>query len=529
MYMDFEERERRKKRQFIKVVIAEVGMVIATVSVVIVSTLASMGFFVASDGTIEQSGLIQIHSIPTGATVDLDGSTLFPRTNLSRTLAPGKHNIRLTKNGYDEWSKDVAVYSGLLTRLYYPRLFLLGRTTARVMELGEELDFYSIANDHTNALYAEKKSTSWQFLSIKGDDVQRSVLDVSRILPEVHEIEKSGEKEFNGQVRVVEWSKDNDYVLLDVLVAEKREWILMSLKNLGESLNLTATFGLNFEKVEMIDGLANQLYALENGHLRKIKTADQSISRVLLDGLSDFASDGLEVVYVAKRGSEASDDLEQVIGVYRDGEKSGTVVSHANRDAAVKVGLSEYYGASYIVFIIDKFATVYYGTIPSYRENVNETDFSGMKSLVQGVELTDVPDSLSMSLEGEYCVAKKGQQMMVIDVDTGDIYEYRVEDGTSVGWLNEAMMYGVKDGGLMVWDFDYTNRRLLVEKVEAKQMGTKEPVAVGGIKVEKSVTTKSSSKVLQYQVMISSDSKWLYYVVQLESSKIDLVREKIRD
>ena len=152
-----------------------------------------------------------------------------------------------------------------------------------------------------------------------------------------------------------------------------------------------------------------------------------------------------------------------------------------------------------------------------------------MKSLVQGVELTDVPDSLSMSLEGEYCVAKKGQQMMVIDVDTGDIYEYRVEDGTSVGWLNEAMMYGVKDGGLMVWDFDYTNRRLLVEKVEAKQMGTKEPVAVGGIKVEKSVTTKSSSKVLQYPVMISSDSKWLYYVVQLESSKIDLVREKIRD
>ena len=81
----------------------------------------------------------------------------------------------------------------------------------------------------------------------------------------------------------------------------------------------------------------------------------------------------------------------------------------------------------------------------------------------------------------------------------------------------------------MVWDFDYTNRRLLVEKVEAKQMGTKEPVAVGGIKVEKSVTTKSSSKVLQYPVMISSDSKWLYYVVQLESSKIDLVREKIRD
>lgn len=122
--MDFEERERQKRQHMIKVVIAEAGMVFAVVAIVAVAMLASMGFFVNSDGSIEQSGLAQIHSIPTGASVELDGSTLFSRTNLSRTISAGEHNIKMTRSGYDAWENTIKVRSGVLLRLYYPRLFL---------------------------------------------------------------------------------------------------------------------------------------------------------------------------------------------------------------------------------------------------------------------------------------------------------------------------------------------------------------------------------------------------------------------
>ena len=98
-------------------------MVLAIIVVVIVATLSAMGFFVSSNGTIEQSGLIQIHSMPTGASIELDGSTIFPRTNTSRTLTPGEHTIKLSKDGYDTWKKTIKMYAGMLIRLYYPRLF----------------------------------------------------------------------------------------------------------------------------------------------------------------------------------------------------------------------------------------------------------------------------------------------------------------------------------------------------------------------------------------------------------------------
>ena len=105
--MDFEERERRERRHMIKVVIAEAGMVFAVVAIVAVATLASMGFFVSSNGSIEQSGLAQIHSIPTGASVELDGSTLFSRTNLSRTIPEGEHHLKMTRANYDSWENTI--------------------------------------------------------------------------------------------------------------------------------------------------------------------------------------------------------------------------------------------------------------------------------------------------------------------------------------------------------------------------------------------------------------------------------------
>ena len=119
--MDFEE---KRKRQAIRVIVAEIGMVLAIVAVVVVSTLAAMGFMISGNGGIEQSGLMQLHTLPTGASVKIDGNTIFARTNLSRTLSAGEHNLEIYRENYDTWQKIIKIKSGVLVRIYYPRLFL---------------------------------------------------------------------------------------------------------------------------------------------------------------------------------------------------------------------------------------------------------------------------------------------------------------------------------------------------------------------------------------------------------------------
>lgn len=513
--LDFEDRERKRRRQFIKVVIAEIGMVLAIIAVVIVATLSAMGFFVSSNGTIEQSGLIQIHSMPTGASIELDGSTIFSRTNTSRTLTPGEHTIKLSKDGYDTWEKTIKMYAGMLIRLYYPRLFLLNREAETVMKLGEALEFYSTSTDYNNILYAVTDSVEWVLVDIRNDDVRTIKLDMSSVLPGVEKV--AGKAQFQGSVDEIKWTKNSDYVLVRTTFDGKSEWILVSLKDVKQSLNLTRTFGLEFSQVELIDGTANQLFVLENQQLRKINTNDRTISRVLLSDVQSFACESTNVIYVATK-LENSDDGEKkvkVIGVYRDGERGGTTLARMDNEDVVRVSISKYYDDNYLGIFVNDEVTVYYGAIPSYREKMGETDFSGLKVLVEKTKLSLIPDRIDVSSEGEYMVARHDRQFVVIDLDMGDIYEYKSKSA-KLHWLDTSMMSAVVDGELVVWDFDNTNQRILVTSNH------------NSIKSDDSVTTFSNAELMNYVPVITMNNKWIYYTVKSGDEAV-LVREKIRD
>ena len=152
--MDFTEREQQKKRHLIRVILAEAGMVLAVILIVVVTLMITMGFFINSEGRLEQTGLVQIHSVPTGASVTIDGETIFSRTNLSRSLAAGEHHLKLSRDGYDTWERTITMYSGLLLRLYYPRLFLEHRTPETMLTFDHQFEFYSVSSERNFILYA---------------------------------------------------------------------------------------------------------------------------------------------------------------------------------------------------------------------------------------------------------------------------------------------------------------------------------------------------------------------------------------
>ncbi len=504
--MDFEERERQKRQHMIKVVIAEAGMVFAVVAIVAVAMLASMGFFVSSDGSIEQSGLAQIHSMPTGASVELDGSTLFSRTNLSRTISAGEHNIKMTRSGYDAWENTIKVRSGVLLRLYYPRLFLENRVAEKTLSLDKDLEFYLPSGDRTSIIYAKKASTEWQLVNIEGDETKVTKLDLATVLPGV----KDGS--FVGKLEEMRWSGNSDYLLLKASYDGKAEWILLNLKDVKRSLNLTQTFGLNFAQVEMIDDSANRLFVLENHHIRRINTSDGTISQVLLSDIESFASEGSNLIYVQKTMKDSK--TEQKIGTYRDGERSGVTVAEVKPEATVKVALAKYYDEDYLAYFVDDKLTVYYGAVPNYHENVDDNvELANLQVLLLDESFAAAPQTFAVSPERDYLVATRDNHYMVVSLDAGDIFEYDVES-SKVYWLDSSMMSAVIDGTLKVWDYDFTNRRELVTSRKSEDLTA--------------VTTVSEAQVLDYPAVITSNNKWLYYLVK-SSDKIILMREKIRD
>lgn len=515
--MDYEE---KKRRQIVRVVIAEIGMVVSVIAIVVVATLAAMGFFISDRGTIEQSGLIQLRSMPTGATVELDGAVLFARTNLQRSVAPGEHYIKLSRDGYDTWEKTVRMAPGVLMRLYYPRLFLLNRKSEKVLTLGEQgagsdvqlsnqLEFYLDSVDRNYVLYAMNDSAEWRMLDLRGDEVKETILDLSGILPGMvaqpdnKSRQQNGQKapvyRFEGVIEKIVWSENNEKVLVRVKVAEETSWVLVNLRNIEKSLNLTKSFGLQFDQVAMIDSAANQLYALENQQLRKINAADGSMSRVLLNRIVTFSNYENNLVYLAPVSESSAKDgvMMQEVGVYRDGEAGGTVITKVPSGVSVKVALARYYGEDYICYTEDQELNILYGNLPNYRpEGANLEE---LKELVSGYTLVATPETLMVSPDSDYVVAKNGSQFMVVDFEMGDVYEYKAETA-ELSWLDDSMMYMVKDGGIVVWDFDHSNLRNL-----------------GG------------EKVKNQSVTITENGRYMYYLVESQKGTLDLAREKIRN
>jgi hypothetical protein len=74
----------------------------------------SGGYFQPSVN-VKQTGMISAKSNPQAANVYLDGKLITSTNNSLSGIQPGKHNLRIVKNGYVEWQKDIEVFPELVT------------------------------------------------------------------------------------------------------------------------------------------------------------------------------------------------------------------------------------------------------------------------------------------------------------------------------------------------------------------------------------------------------------------------------
>ncbi len=484
------DREQRKRRQKILTILAETFMVFAVIAIVVVMTLVAMGYKFGKEGEIEQSGLMQLHTMPTGATVEIDGKTLFARSNLSESLSPGDHFIKITKDGYDSWEKTVTMEPGSLMRLYSPRLFLLERKSEKISELAD-LMFYNTSENRNYILYTKSASTKWTLLNVKNDNIETTELDVAKVFSFVKD------DKFVGEIAQIKWDSDEDKVLVKVGYEGATEWVLVNLKDVKDSVNLTKEFGLNFSKIEIANSSAGQLLALENGNLRRIDVDNRSMSRILVEKVESFTNHGADVVYVTSR----DDSGKRNIGVYKDGAKDSVVVEVLDTEDKVLVGSSAYYDDEYLIYTVGDRINIYSGEYPAYTDEMkksgdNEVPLDSENStlgLVLEYTFGFTPENLIVSRGGEYVLMKQGREIVSVDLDTNKISGYESKSD-KIKWLDDSMLYDVLDGKVVVWDFDGTNEREIVKSGASAR-----------------------------PVMISGNNKYLYYI-----SDKNLVREIIK-
>lgn len=466
-----EEIKKRRKKRTIKVAITEGLMVLAVFLMVTATTLIAIGYNVnpRNDWSVERTGLVQIQSFPTGATVNLDGENLFAWTNMSRSMTEGEHQITISKDGYDSWTKKISVTAGLYYRLAYPRLFLKERKTEEVTDFSK-IRTISFAKDGKQLLAIPEEGAVWRIWKINEDAPSATEVDLSGLLPK------------EAEIRVIGWSGNSERVL----VRAGQKWVLIDVKRPKESVDLSEKFGMEFSDVKIANDAASELFVLEGGNLRKIDIDTGEISGALIGGVESFSNLKSDVVYVAK----ANEKGEFFTGIYRKGEEGGTAIGEYRKIEGVEnqtlVGIGEYFGEYYVVETSNSQIGIYKGAkLPSFGGDVE-------MNAVKVEEIGFVPEKIEVVGGGGLFVMSGEGQKAVFDVETGNVVKITTFAGAK--WLDEFMLYQIEDGKLEVMDFDGGNKREIVENVAQKT-----------------------------EAKISKNGKWMYYL----SNENKLMRTKI--
>jgi len=464
------DRDKIKRRQSLKVIISEAIMVLAVIVTVIILAFIVSGYWLNSDFKVERQGLVQVYSIPTGANIDIDGeaSSWLQRTNTSKTLTSGKHTITLSKDGYDTWSKTIDLKEGLLYRLHYPRLFLKDRTPLEVLDTSTST-IATISPDFTDMVLINS-TTKWQLVNLENETLEPKSLNIATYFSDVSIAEDATTGLFNGKILDLNWDADGNHILFEIEGESTKEWVLIDVRNLKNSINLTKEFGADFSRIEILDNSSNTLLAVQNGNLHKIDVSGKSISAVLVEDIVDFDHYNNTVLF-----SAASNDEGYYLGVFKVGDGEVTELKTSSHPSMVAI--AKFYDEIY-------YATIHDQSVSLFKESPEFTKVSDF-------ELSFTPDRQRVGQGGEFILMYSDNHIATLDMEAIAINEWTIDNG-NYGWLANEMVYTVSEGELITYDFDGNNRRAL-----AKNVSSHFPAAI-------------------------TNDKWLYYF-----SDGSLIREQI--
>lgn len=481
-----DEQEKQERRAAIRLVVTEILMFLAVILLVGFLTLVVMGYSFnlrelgGSGEIVERTGLVQISSVPTGATITIDDdSPLLLRTNGSRTVLAGAHEISLSRDGYDSWTKTISVTEGLMYRLNYPRLFPLEHEPETVLDFNtdaattsdtpavsdavasENIVFSSVSPNKEKLLLV--RSGKFYYLDLNAPNPTLKPLAIEN-LAAVETIEE------------VSWSGNSERFLSKV----NGEFFILNL-----SSPKTSGFLSSFAKV---DGLHSLKFETESGErilaltsensLVELNLRDKKLSDPLLSGVLRFDNDGERIIFLTK-----SEDAFEARTFLLGDEQSvllGSVSSSSARLATMK-----YFQDYFFAIVEDKRLTVLSSSSWLNAETTPET--------VAELPLDFSATALKKRGKGMVFVASSAEKTAVFDLEALTLTSYSLPENS--GWVDEFLCYSVSEAGkLTVFDYDNLNLRTLVES---------------GVSANLSVT-------------ISGNNRWLYY---FKDSK--LLREKL--
>ncbi len=452
-YLDANKELRQRIILLIGYVLVAIAIVIATLILV----YQAYGFGVNKNGTVIQNGLVFFSSQPSRANIYLNG-TLRPETTNSRIILPsGIYQAKLTRSGYRDWNRSLIVNGGMVEHFDYPVLFPNTLSSHSIANYPSAPGLMTQSPDH-RWLVVQKVGSISDFDLYDSKTPLRPVI-TTLTLPSGILTKASSSESW----QVVEWSDDNQHILMEHLFDNKTEFILINTNDATQSINLNTSLNVA-PSVVSLNNKKFDSYYIYNSATEDLQTVDLNNRApvTLIAHVLAYKSYGDKtVLYVTSDGAE-----KNKVKVKINAGGSTYDIRSLPASKTYLINLTTYSGTLYVAAGSNADNRVYIYEDPAGQIS-NQPN-----SLPSPLWVLHVPNPnyLSFSNNAQFIVAENGTNFATYDIENklGYLFNESSTLGldapqTNATWMDGDRLTYISHGQLYVEDYDNNNQQKLIK------------------------------------------------------------------
>ncbi len=454
LYMHRAPSKRKKRAQLFFVYSL---MVIAVVAIVSILVLIMLGYrFNKFDGKVEQGGLVQFDSRPSGATVTVDSTTLANKTASKITLTTGPHTITMSKDGYNSWKKDVTVKAGSILWLNYA---LLLPTKPAVATIYESATVSSALTSPDRKYLATIANAGDPIVSLTPlNDTEPTTTKVT--LPTTAYTASEAGKSHT--FALVGWDKDNRHMIVRHTFNDASvEYISIDLRGQDAAENISSIVGAPISDLEFSLADSNAVYVLtDTNELRRVTLSDNSVTGPLLSNVAYFSQGDRSTIAFGSLPDTTT--KKRNLGYLTTSSDTPKILKSVvdNSERAADISISTYYGDQYVIMANGTEVEVLTGDLPI-------SDSTNRQSLTQVARFTlpSTETTIGFSpVEHRFVYAQYNGGLWTYDLEIKKLSKTTfdgVAPSRSPEWLNAFHFATTNNESFAYYDFDGSNRRVV--------------------------------------------------------------------
>ena len=388
-------------------------------------------------GSLVQNGLVLVESEPVESAVIVDDQDIGERTSSRLTLPIGNHTIKLQADGYREWSKTFQIIGSDLVWMNYPLLIPEKIATNSVAVFGTQ-PVTAFSRNRKILATGQPSSKIISIFNVNGSTVSESELN----LPEAITNELGA-----ATLTELTFAADDQFLLAQFSQDSANTYVFINREDIGSSFIMDKSYGLDFNKVQFDSGDADQMYALANNSLYRLKRTNPLSSNLVAENIIAFRSDAKFLSVVQKttqNGREVNkfgliDDRDSLTFLSSELSAGDYTIVHGSYDGDESVAISTSDGA--IVF-----------------SNIGKTQNIKTK------RVKILNSKLSFSGNGRFLLIREGENCVVLDFEFNKRYSFKLS-GTvqsETRWVDDSHISVVVDGMAKIIEFDGANSQNII-------------------------------------------------------------------